>query len=105
MEHVQVKLLAREYHKGRLTLALAGLGLTDDRGEYRIYDVRPASYYLLAEVNPELRKKGVEVIATTGMTGVIDRSALRMLALPVPAERVRLPDFDEAIRDLRSVSV
>ena len=92
MEHVQVKLLAREYHKGRLTLALAGLGLTDDRGEYRIYDVRPASYYLLAEVNPELRKKGVEVIATTGMTGVIDRSALRKEdGRPVPPAAFTFP--------------
>jgi protocatechuate 3,4-dioxygenase beta subunit len=74
MEHVQVKLLSREYHKGRLTLMLAGLGITDDRGEYRIYEVRPGHYYLLAELDPKLRKKGVEVIAAPGVMGLIDRS-------------------------------
>ena len=101
MEHVQVKLLAREYHKGRLSLTMAGLGLTDDRGEYRIYDVRPGNYYLLAEVNPALRKKGVEVIATTGMTGVIDRSGLRKEdAGPVPpAPYTFPPQFFPSTRD------
>ncbi len=92
MEHVQIKLLAREYHKGRMSLTLAGLGLTDDRGEYRIYEVRPGNYYLLAEVNPALRKKGVEVIATTGVTGVIDRSGLRKEdGGPVPASANTFP--------------
>ncbi len=92
MEHVQVKLLAREYHKGRMSLRLAGLGLTDDRGEYRIYEIRPANYYLLAEVNPALRKKGVEVIATTEMTGVIDRSGLRKEdGSPVPPPAYTFP--------------
>ncbi|HYX52210.1 MAG TPA: carboxypeptidase-like regulatory domain-containing protein, partial [Candidatus Limnocylindrales bacterium] len=101
MEHVQVKLLAREYHKGRLSLTMAGLGLTDDRGEYRIYDVRPGNYYLLAEVNPALRKKGVEVIATTGMTGVIDRSGLRKEdGGPVPpAPYTFPPQFFPSTRD------
>lgn len=74
MEHVQIKLLAREYYKGRLTLTLAGLGITDDRGRYRIYDVRPGRYYLLAEIDPELRKKGMEVISAPGVLGVINHA-------------------------------
>jgi hypothetical protein len=72
MQHVQVKLLARSHREGRVVFDIAGLGLTDDRGMYRIYDVRPGSYYVLAEVIPELQEKGLQVVATTGIVGLIE---------------------------------
>jgi protocatechuate 3,4-dioxygenase beta subunit len=50
LQHVQVQLLDRLYRNGRLAVEVAGTALSDDRGTYRIYDVRPGSYYLLAEV-------------------------------------------------------
>jgi hypothetical protein len=71
MQHAQVKLLARAYRHGRMTLDTEGLGLTDDRGEYRIYDVRPGHYYLVAEVTPGMQAKGMQVIETTGIVGLI----------------------------------
>src|SRR5215471_6717220 len=72
MQHVQVKLLIRTHRGGRTVLDSAGLGLTDDRGIYRIYDVRPGNYYVLAEITPELQAKGLQVIATTGIVGVLE---------------------------------
>jgi hypothetical protein len=71
LQHVQVKLLARGHRDGRLVLEPAGLGLTDDRGMYRIYDVRPGNYYILAEITPELQEKGLQVVSTTGIVGVL----------------------------------
>jgi hypothetical protein len=71
MQHVQVRLLARAHRDGRLVLDPAGLGLTDDRGMYRIYDVRPGNYYILAEIAPELQEKGLQVVAATGIVGLI----------------------------------
>lgn len=72
MQHVQVKLLARNYRQGRMVLDTEGLGLTDDQGIYRIYDVRPGNYYILAEITPELQAKGLQVIATTGIVGLLE---------------------------------
>jgi len=86
LEHIQVELLSREYHKGRLSLALAQLAITDDRGEYRIYDVRPGHYFLLAELDPQLRSKGVQVIAAPGVTGVIQHVATQSEAHEPEAE-------------------
>jgi hypothetical protein len=74
MQHVQVKLLARAYRGGRMVLDIEGIGLTDDQGVYRIYDVRPGSYYVLAEVTPELQATGLQVIATTGIVGLLQVS-------------------------------
>jgi hypothetical protein len=71
MQHVQVKLLSRAYRQGRMVLDAAGIGLTDDRGTYRIYDVRPGHYYVLAEITPELQAKGLQVIATSGIVGLL----------------------------------
>jgi hypothetical protein len=71
MQHVQVKLLARAHRAGRMVLDTVGIGLTDDRGIYRIYDVRPGNYYVLAEITPELQAKGLQVISTTGIVGVL----------------------------------
>jgi Carboxypeptidase regulatory-like domain len=71
MQHVQVKLLARTHRAGRMVLDTVGIGLTDDRGIYRIYDVRPGNYYVLAEITPELQAKELQVISTTGIVGVL----------------------------------
>ncbi len=72
--HVEVKLLARTMIHGRMRLAVLGMGITDDRGEYRLYGIQPGDYYLLAEINPKLRAKNIEVIATNGLVGVLERS-------------------------------
>jgi hypothetical protein len=72
MQHVQVKLLTRLHREGRQVFDIAGLGLTDDQGMYRIYDIHPGNYYVLAEVTPELREKGMQVVSTTGIVGVIE---------------------------------
>jgi hypothetical protein len=72
MQHVQVKLLARAYRQGRMVLDTEGVGLTDDRGTYRIYDVRPGRYYVLAEITPELQTKGLQIIATSGIVGLLE---------------------------------
>lgn len=71
MQHVQVRLLARGHRDGRTVLEPAGLGLTDDRGMYRIYDVLPGNYYVLAEITPQLQEKDLQVVATTGIVGLI----------------------------------
>jgi Carboxypeptidase regulatory-like domain len=83
MQHVQVKLLARAYRHGRMTLDTEGLGLTDDRGEYRIYDVRPGYYYLVAELTPGMQAKGMQVIETTAIVGLIQVAG----AAEAPPER------------------
>jgi hypothetical protein len=72
--HVEVKLLARTFIHGRMRLAVLGMGITDDRGEYRLYSIQPGDYYLLAEINPKLRTKNIELIATSGLVGVLERS-------------------------------
>lgn len=74
MQHIVVKLLAREYRKGRLRLNTVGLGLTDDRGKYRIYGVHPGDYYVLAEFKPALREKKLELVAGAGVVGLIERA-------------------------------
>lgn len=107
MEHVQIKLLAREYYKGRLTLSLAGLGITDDRGRYRIYDLRPGHYYLLAELDPELRKKGMEVVSGPGVLGVINHAGLQSDSNePEPQSMVSYaPSFYPATTDYLEATV
>lgn len=52
LENVQIGLFDRAYRGGRMVLEPAGAAVSDDRGIYRIYDVRPGSYYLAAEVQP-----------------------------------------------------
>ena len=48
---VEVRLLAQEHYRGREFLNAMSAAISDDRGEYRIYDIRPGSYFLLAEHN------------------------------------------------------
>ncbi|HEX7284819.1 MAG TPA: carboxypeptidase-like regulatory domain-containing protein [Candidatus Angelobacter sp.] len=76
MQHIQVKLLAREYRRGRLRLNTVGLGITDDRGEYRIYGLRPGGYYILAEYKPALRDKKLEIVSAGNIVGVIERAGI-----------------------------
>jgi hypothetical protein len=48
LQHVEMRLYAWDYVRGRRLLASKGGSATDDRGEYRIPGVRPGSYFLLA---------------------------------------------------------
>jgi hypothetical protein len=75
LQHVQVKLLARTYRGGRMVLDAAGLGLTDDRGEYRIYDVQPGHYFILAQATAAISAKGLQAAAATGTAGIAQASA------------------------------
>jgi carboxypeptidase family protein len=54
LQRVQVRLWSVEYYRGRESLNSVNAGSTDDRGEYRLFGIRPGSYYLMAEydVNP-----------------------------------------------------
>jgi len=82
MARVTVKLLKREVHRGRMSIVTTGLGLTDDRGEYRIYGVPPGHYYVLAEAAASLRTNSKEIIAGGGIVGIIDRSGLGAFGTP-----------------------
>lgn len=48
---VEVRLLGQERYRGREFLNTSGSAVSDDRGEYRIFDIRPGSYFLLAQHN------------------------------------------------------
>lgn len=48
---VEVRLLSQDFYRGRQSLSTMGTAVSDDRGEYRIFDIHPGSYYLLAEFN------------------------------------------------------
>src|SRR5215510_7343099 len=48
---VEVRLLGLEHYRGRERLNTVSSVMSDDRGEYRIFDVRPGNYFLLAEHN------------------------------------------------------
>jgi hypothetical protein len=48
---VEIRLLAVEHYRGREFLNTMGSATSDDRGEYRIFDIGPGRYYLLAEHN------------------------------------------------------
>lgn len=52
MQHVRVQLLDRIYRSGHVELQPAGTAVTDDRGIYRISDVHPGNYYIVAVVQP-----------------------------------------------------
>lgn len=45
---VTVSLIRARYVQGRRTLQPAGSDQTDDRGQFRIYDVAPGTYYIMA---------------------------------------------------------
>ncbi len=45
---VRVEALARQYFRGRLQLTPRGLATTDDRGQYRIFNLPPGRYYIQA---------------------------------------------------------
>lgn len=49
VQDTQVRLLDREYVNGRERLNQVRLATADDRGEYRIYGIRPGNYYLVVE--------------------------------------------------------
>lgn len=54
VEHVHVRLMERAFRNGRMTLDQVEEALTDDQGRYRIYNVRPGTYYLVSELEPEI---------------------------------------------------
>lgn len=56
---VEIRLLGVEHYHGREFLNTMGSAVSDDRGEYRMFDIRPDSYFLLAEfnVNKEWKKQ------------------------------------------------
>jgi len=51
VRRVEVRLLALEHYRGRERLHTVSSAISDDRGEYRIFDIRPGTYFLLAEHN------------------------------------------------------
>jgi hypothetical protein len=53
LQHVHVRLMERIFRNHRMQLDQVQDGLTDDQGRYRIFDVRPGTYYLVAEIEPD----------------------------------------------------
>jgi hypothetical protein len=49
---VRVEALRYQYREGAQVLVLAAAGHSDDRGEYRIYDLQPGAYYVRAVPSP-----------------------------------------------------
>jgi hypothetical protein len=49
VQDTQVRLLSKEYLHGREFLNPVAFATTDDRGEYRIFGIRPGNYYLVVE--------------------------------------------------------
>jgi hypothetical protein len=52
LQNVQVQLYERIYRGGRMVLDPAAGTHTDDRGIYRMFEVRPGNYYVVAIVQP-----------------------------------------------------
>lgn len=67
LPHAQVQVLQFRYMQGRRRPMPMGMAMTDDRGEYRIFGVRPGQVYVRASV------RGYEMYAAPG--GSIDLTA------------------------------
>jgi hypothetical protein len=65
LQNVQVQLLDRTYRNGRIVLEPAGAAVTDDRGAYRMYDVHPGNYFVVAEV----QRGGAAAVPATPLVG------------------------------------
>lgn len=64
---VEIRLLAVEHYRGREFLNTMSSAVSDDRGEYRIFDIRPGSYFLLIEHNVSKEwKKQTGAVAVRG---------------------------------------
>jgi Carboxypeptidase regulatory-like domain len=85
LQDASVRVLAREYRSGRLLLSTAGKGITDDRGEYRIYGLRPGSYYVLADYHPERKADKAATPAPRSAAGEATDSTAPGQALGEPA--------------------
>jgi protocatechuate 3,4-dioxygenase beta subunit len=48
IEHAQIRLIIRNYRGGKQNFDDVGQGMSDDHGEYRVYDIRPGRYYIMA---------------------------------------------------------
>ena len=89
VQHVEVRLLAERMRVGQMYLAIAGKAVTDDRGQYRIPDLRPGKYYVVAE---NQNKPAAEAVSTP-VTEVISQSAPSRRGEQQPrVEPVQSPD-------------
>jgi len=48
LQGASVQILRRSYVNGKRTLTTVGQAMSDDRGEYRIFDIEPGHYYVMA---------------------------------------------------------
>ena len=53
MRDVQMEAMSYDYSRGVRTLRTSGSGTTNDRGEYRIFNLSPGRYFVQAWVSPE----------------------------------------------------
>ncbi len=86
VQDAQLRLLAKEYLRGRESLTPVAFATTDDRGEYRIFGVRPGNYYLAVQYD-------VKTIRKDPFPGVQYRNA--------PPETTYPPLFYPLTSDLR----
>jgi protocatechuate 3,4-dioxygenase beta subunit len=66
LQHVETRLYAWDYVRGRRVLSGKGSSVTDDRGEYRLSGVRPGSYFLLA--NYDFKKEWLRSMGDVAKT-------------------------------------
>jgi hypothetical protein len=64
VQNVEVRLLAQRMRLGQMYLAIVGKAVTDDRGQYRIPDLRPGKYYVIAESQNKSIKDRVDNVVT-----------------------------------------
>jgi len=69
VQGAQVQLMRRGYARGRRTLQYAVSAQTDDRGQYRITNVQPGHYYVLAS-DPAARTFGVNPNEIRGLSAL-----------------------------------
>jgi protocatechuate 3,4-dioxygenase beta subunit len=64
---VRVEALHYQYRDGARVLVLAGTGHSDDRGDYRIYDLQPDAYYIRATPSPTSPQAALAPVYYPGM--------------------------------------
>ncbi len=96
VRYAQVEALQYDYVSGKRQLQRVGAAQTNDRGEYRMFHLRPGHYYVRAEFNggrsgpmgPTLRRAGTQV------RGVLPSTTLAAAYYPGVADPARATELD-----------
>jgi hypothetical protein len=87
MARIQITALRHRFVNGRRSLREAGTAITDDLGEYRLFGLAPARYYLSAHRGPGQQDGEAEsAYLPTYFPGVIDQQSAAALEVGAGAE-------------------